>query len=924
MPKLKTWAYVGPLAAAGAFALGTYAAFGAVALYGSDASLRLALPGPLWTLILPAAAALSFVLIRRPSPREMAPLWLPAVALLPWLPLPIPPAALLWTGPLARALVLVAIAGVVVARLSGYSPGKGVRLLWRRGFSPAVWWPALSPTLAFALAAALYVGAAWRLAPILPSGDEPHYLVIAESLFRDGDLRIENNHASRRYLAYVDGELKPDYLRRGRDGRIYSIHAPGLPTLVLPAFALGGYRGVVLFLALLCAAGAALAWRAAFEVTRDFTAAWMGWAAVALSAPFFFQAFTVYPDGPAAVIVMGVAYALVREGWLTSAGRLALVGAGLAILPWLHTRYALIAGAAAVVIGLRLLWRRGFRLRSEGSADRRSLWRRLVSPAESLYVGPSFSSGIYGRVRLLLSFLAIPLLSAAAWLLLFQQIYGTFDPRAPYGGSPEMRLARVPIGLTGLLIDQQFGLLPNAPVYLVALGSLVSFARQQRRLAIELLAIAMPYVIAVAAFHMWWAGLSSPARFLVPVLLPMAMPVAAFWNRHATTTPRAFTSTLLAISVGITAVLTCAGDGSLLYNTRDGYARWLDWIAPAANLALALPSLFQGTVASAWSLAAVWLGAIAAGWLALRALERRLAGLSFLAVALVTVAAVSLGAGGGWLTSRSAATEPGSSAFTMLSEACGRTPAFFRVAPFALSATRLDAMAFGVNDAGRRPIVAGGPIWTGRNIPPGRYRLLLDSGLNATGALTIALGKSDAVLQRCDFADHRPGATDCEVDLPAGATRLSMTPDIALRSSVEGLRLQPIVLGTAETCGLRAGHAVVNASGVMYSQPDGVFAEATGLWVLGGRVARLTVQPRGARTLFVRNGPSANVVRVTSGASQQERHLAPGESITVRLYTPRAGRAVPVTVSSEAGFRPADLEAGNRDVRLLGVWVELR
>ena len=317
-----------------------------------------------------------------------------------------------------------------------------------------------------------------------------------------------------------------------------------------------------------------------------------------------------------------------------------------------------------------------------------------------------------------------------------------------------MRLARIPIGLTGLLIDQQFGLLPNAPVYLVALGSLVSFARQQRRLAIELLAIAMPYVIAVAAFHMWWAGLSSPARFLVPVLLPMAMPVAAFWNRHASTTPRAFTSTLLAISVGITALLACAGDGSLLYNTRDGYARWLEWIAPAANLAHALPSLFQGTVASAWSLAAVWLGAIAAGWLALRALERRPAGLSFLAVALVTVAAVSLGASGGWLASRSAATEPGSSAFTMLSEACGRTPAFFRVAPFALSATRLDAMAFGVNDAGRRPIVAGGPIWTGRNIPPGRYRLLLDSGLNATGALTIALGRQDAVLQRCDFTDH--------------------------------------------------------------------------------------------------------------------------------------------------------------------------
>jgi hypothetical protein len=439
-----------------------------------------------------------------------------------------------------------------------------------------------------------------------------------------------------------------------------------------------------------------------------------------------------------------------------------------------------------------------------------------------------------------------------------------------------------------------------------------------------LLAIAMPYVIAVAAFHMWWGGLSSPARFLVPVLLPMAVPVAAFWHRHRSTTPRDFTFTLLAISVGITAVLTCAGDGSLLYNTRDGYARWLDWIAPAVNLAHALPSLFQGTMAAAWRQVAVWLFAISAAWLALRALDRRPVGPSFLAVALVTVAAVSIGASGGWLASGGVATEPGSSGFAMLSDACGRTATFFRVAPFALSATRLDAAAFGVNDAGRRPRAAGGPIWTGRNIPPGRYRVLLDSGLNTTGALSIALGKPDAVLQRCDFTDHRPGATDCVIDLPAGAAWLSMTPDTGLRTSVEGLRLQPIAPGTAETCGLRADRAVVNGSGVMYSQPDGVFAEAAGLWVMGGKVARLTVQPRGARTLFVRNGPVANVVRVTNGASQQERHLAAGESMAVRLYTRPASQAVPVTISSEAGFRPADLVAGNRDLRLLGVWVELR
>ncbi len=877
------------VAAACAFALGTWAAFGSVALYGPDTSPRLVLPGSPWILLVAAGVSLAYVLIRRPAAREAALLWLPAVALLPWLPLPIPPAVLLWTGPLARALVLVATVGVVVldarakARAYVHLRVRAYARLWRRGDSPAF--------VAFAVAAALYIGAAWRLSPVLPSGDEPHYLVIAESLLRDGDLRIENNHASRGYLAYVDGELKPDYLRRGRDRQIYSIHAPGLPALILPAFALAGYAGVVVFLALLSAAGTALAWRAAFEVTGDVMAAWVGWAAVALSAPFFFQAFTVFPDAPAAVIVMGVVCALVRESGLTSPRHLALAGAALAILPWLHTRYSLIAAMAAVVI-LGTLWRRGF------------------SPAD--------------RVRSAAAFLAIPLISAIAWLLMFQQIYGTFDPRAPYGGAPEMWLARIPVGLTGLLIDQQFGLMPNAPIYLVGLVTIAALAKQDRRLALELVAIAMPYVVAVAAFHMWWAGLSSPARFLVPVLLPMAIPVAVYWQRHATGTPRAATLALLIASVAISVVLTGAGDGSLLYNTRDGFARWLDWVAPAVNLGYALPSLFQESVAAAWGKAAVWLVAFATGWFALRGLERRSSALSFLAVGLVTIATISLGATGCWLTSGRHGIEAGSSAIATLAAACGHDPLVLRIAPFKVSASRIENAGLTARDAGRRPITTSGPLWTGRDIPPGQYRVWLDSGLNVTGALTIALGKPESTFLQCTFAEHRPGATGCVIDLPAGATWLWMTPDASMRSSVEWLRLQPISMGASDTCDLRADRAVVTPPGVMFAEKGSVYAESTGLWVIGGRTARLMLQPRGQRTLSVRNGPMSNAVRITTGSSQEERHLSPGEATSIQLHSPRSGAVIPVTVSSTAGFRPADWEAGNRDLRHLGVWVELR
>jgi hypothetical protein len=118
MPKLKVWAYVRSLTAACAFGLGTWAAFGTVALYGPETSPRLALPGSVWTLIVAAIAAFAYVQIRRPSASEAAPLWLPLIALLPRLPLPIPAAVLLWTGPLARALVVAAIAGVLLSPFS--------------------------------------------------------------------------------------------------------------------------------------------------------------------------------------------------------------------------------------------------------------------------------------------------------------------------------------------------------------------------------------------------------------------------------------------------------------------------------------------------------------------------------------------------------------------------------------------------------------------------------------------------------------------------------------------------------------------------------------------------------------------------------------------------------------------------------------
>ena len=91
---------------------------------------------------------------------------------------------------------------------------------------------------------AVHLAAAWRVhVQVGPNGDEPQYLMVADSLLRDGDLAVEADFEEGRYRGFHPGPLKPHYLVRGREGVIYSQLGVGLSLLILPAYALGRGRG---------------------------------------------------------------------------------------------------------------------------------------------------------------------------------------------------------------------------------------------------------------------------------------------------------------------------------------------------------------------------------------------------------------------------------------------------------------------------------------------------------------------------------------------------------------------------------------------------------------------------------------------------------------------------------------------------------
>ena len=508
-----------------------------------------------------AAAAIA-ALVWRPPLRRVGILACSLVILLPWIPLPIPDAFLAWAGPL-RLWVWI---GLAIALAVPLIRGHALAAVAMRVRDPR-----RAPQLAALIAGVLYLFAAVQLSPRLPSGDEPHYLVIAQSLLRDHDLKIENNHQRGDYRAYYDADLKPDYRRRGRDGQIYSIHAPGLPAIVLPVFALFGYPGAVVLLALTSAAATGVAWLTAWKATGDVGASWFGWAAIALSVPFLFQSFVVYPDALAAAIVICASLAMLA-GRTLSRRRLFFLGAALALLPWLHTRYSILAVALAALVLMR----------NAGAPDLR---RRAAA------------------------LLAIPTLSAIAWFGFFFLIYGTPNPAAPYGRSTQSAAANLPRGIVGLLFDQQFGIAFNAPVYLCAVAGLFAMLRRSPRLAFELFLLVVPYGIATAAYQMWWGGFSSPARFLVPIVLPLTIP-AAVWFVSSDRTGRLYGHAALVVSLLIAGTLAIVDSGGLVYNVRDGAAKWLLWASPLVNLTTGVPSAFQNPPVVVVRQALVWVAAV--------------------------------------------------------------------------------------------------------------------------------------------------------------------------------------------------------------------------------------------------------------------------------------------------------------------------
>ncbi len=394
--------------------------------------------------------------------------------------------------------------------------------------------------------------------PMVHSGDEPHYLVLINSVISDGDIDVANNYADvhagglqagRKFAGWAidhhvnwywhehlihwwqayendytkwnkdaDGHpvptLRADSIHRPVNVREYSQHAPGLAWLIPPI--VWPFRGTSLVepLVLLCSALATVAGLLAFcRLVRPYAGS--DWQVVLvavvayLGSPLWHYGRTLYVEPFLALLCVAAYAAVLRYDRYLVAGL--CIGAGVL----LKVPFAVIA---VPLIG-EALWRKR--------------WQEAASCAAPIVIAGALLLWCNYRTH-------------GGWLL--------FPQKWEWG---------LPLfGVAGLAFSWKHGLILFSPVVLVSLLGVREWFRRQPREATLITTATVLYGLVMASWAQWWGGTCYSARLIVPVVPFLFAPLCSLvdskwwtsdWRLRATT----WTLAVVSILFGMIGAFSC-------------------------------------------------------------------------------------------------------------------------------------------------------------------------------------------------------------------------------------------------------------------------------------------------------------------------------------------------------------------------------
>ena len=444
------------------------------------------------------------------------------------------------------------------------------------------------------------------------SGDEPHYEIMAHSLAFDHDLDVTNDYADPTNLALGGRFEAGAHAQPGKDGRLRPVHDIGLPVLFAPYYAVAYLitEQVIAFVPARWLARARLNFTVVLRHLLSF--AMIGFtAAIAVSLLDIFSSLSVSSGRAFAwVLLMVLSPPLLSHSFLFFTEILSAFIA-LYVFTWLrgtkspgapwHSRFeALLAGAAVgylllvharnvgLIAGLVIL----AVLRARRWPDRGLIVAFMSGAAVLFAVRTGVTYHFWGTA------ITTP-----------HERFGTLTGWQPFVAESVTRV-------TGWLFDQEHGLLPYAPIYLLAPAGWLTLWKRDRDLAVEISIVVGAYVavmtIPVLNAHGWRGGWTPAARFLVPVAPFLAILTFAA-VAHVRRLP-AIVLTIAGVQVCLDALLW--QHPGLLWNDGIGTSALLKFLdRGTGRLSLYVPSIFPPLSLRTIAIVA----AISVGWLLLTA-----------------------------------------------------------------------------------------------------------------------------------------------------------------------------------------------------------------------------------------------------------------------------------------------------------------
>ena len=676
--------------------------------------------------------------------------------------------------------------------------------------------------------------------------------------------------------------------------RSYSIHPIAVSIVVLPGFALFGYRGAEITLLILAALTGGLVWRIGFRITGQTSAAWFAWAAIVLTPVFVFHSFALFPEALGAGAFAACALLLVRLAQHDArVSRWTLVGASVCVaaFPWLHSRFAMLAAA----FGLATIW----------------------------YLLRDASRPMTARLSRLAWFAIVPAVSAVGWLAFFYALYGTVDPRGAHGVI-DLHVDRMRRGVLGMLFDEQYALLAYTPVLAAAVvGLFRPIDRSSRALAWLLWAIALACITAAVSYRMdemWWAGLpSAPAHTASPSCRRSRFPsrppgrapaqvrgvrgsrCSSFLWRQRCCCSRSIAARLPELARRASAMAGVARPA------RESAARMAElFLALPRHDAVRRPRPVVDR--DAVSVLAGTRGDREAPRVVRDGLARRI---------VVVGSSESHGRGPNRLVDQRL-NRPRSGPLAIRDadrDGARRHAPHDCAVRLARDAGAVSAMLIRPEEPKRydpRPVLAR---FSG--IPAGRYTLRLAMTTPAEGDITA---KSDRAF-RLDRVLHVAGGVrvSAALELAGGAGDLTLVADASLQPVVSDVDIVPSVVfrpgPPQDQPGLRSGTSEV------FFPNDRVYLEPSGFWLRGRETTPLLLSALpGERVvrLFVRNGGvMPNLLTIDAGSYQRQFSFDLNEEKVIELPITDGGGVLAIRATTAEGF-------SGTDNRVLGLWCEVR